>query len=587
VGSLVQVPFHGRLVRGWVLEPTDDVPPRMLSVKKVVSPVRFFDPDMLSLARWVSERYVAPLAAVLGRLSPPRVASEELQGQGVVRGADARRGGGGGTSALTQPCHTSRARTAAPFIPSTSALVEYRSSADLLRAIGSPNGLGAFVVRPAPEDEVDVAVEAVAACIASGRRVIVVVPEASPVPATAAGLLAAFGDRVGLFLGGAKRARYRMWLDIAAGCFDVVVGTRSAVFAPVRELGLILVSRESHPAHREDRAPYYHVRDVALARARAQGAVCVLEAVCASSETAAMGLTRVEPATRRWPPVEVVRPGPEGRAPRLVRALREVRRGFLFSPVPGSGIAAVCRTCGSPAACARCGGALRSEEGEVRCLVCEAPGRCASCGGADFGLRHGGAERVEEWASRAAAVPVRRLTARAVPRLPRDREVLVGGPDDVRDFGPGGLDLVGVLDADLAERRPGLTSRERAVTTWMEAIGWARPEGRAIVQATKANDPAIQSLVRGTPDRFHADERSRRAAAGFAVGSAVFRIAGSPGVDEELALLGPTTLLVSSAGEQTVCLLALEPDRVPEFGRAIRDLAARDLVSRVEAEPHL
>jgi hypothetical protein len=165
--------------------------------------------------------------------------------------------------------------------------------------------------------------------------------------------------------------------------------------------------------------------------------------------------------------------------------------------------------------------------------------------------------------------------------------VLVGGPDDVRDFGPGGLDLVGVLDADLAERRPGLTSRERAVTTWMEAIGWARPEGRAIVQATRVNDPAIQSLVRGTPDRFHADERSRRAAAGFAVGSAVFRIAGSPGVDEELALLGPTTLLVSSAGEQTVCLLALEPGRVPEFGRAIRDLAARDLVSRVEAEPHL
>ena len=102
-----------------------------------------------------------------------------------------------------------------------------------------------------------------------------------------------------------------------------------------------------------------------------------------------------------------------------------------------------------------------------------------------------------------------------------------------------------------------------------------------------ANDPAIQSLVRGTPDRFHADERSRRAAAGFAVGSAVFRIAGAPGVDGELALLKPTTMLVSSVGEQTVCLLALEPGRVPEFGRAVRDLAARDIVSRVEAEPHL
>jgi hypothetical protein len=165
--------------------------------------------------------------------------------------------------------------------------------------------------------------------------------------------------------------------------------------------------------------------------------------------------------------------------------------------------------------------------------------------------------------------------------------VLVGGPDDVRDFGPGGLDLVAVLDADRAERRPGLTARERALTTWMEAIGWARPDGRAIVQATKANDPLIQALVRGTPDRFHADERSRRAAAGFAVGSAVFRVAGPPGVEDELASLEPTTMLVSSVGEQTVCLLALEPGRVSEFGLAVRDLAARDLVLRVEAEPHL
>ena len=62
---------------------------------------------------------------------------------------------------------------------------------------------------------------------------------------------------------------------------------------------------------------------------------------------------------------------------------------------------------------------------------------------------------------------------------------------------------------------------------------------------------------------------------------------GAPGVDGELALLKPTTMLVSSVGEQTVCLLALEPGRVPEFGRAVRDLAARDIVSRVEAEPHL
>ena len=73
-------------------------------------------------------------------------------------------------------------------------------------------------------------------------------------------------------------------------------------------------------------------------------------------------------------------------------------------------------------------------------------------------------------------------TARSM--MLKEGEILVGGPDDVRDFGRGGLDLVAILDADLAERRPGLTARERAVTTWMEAIAWARPDGRAIVKGT-------------------------------------------------------------------------------------------------------
>jgi primosomal protein N' len=93
VGSLVQVPFHGKPVRGWVLGATDDLPKRMLAVRKVVSPVRFFDETMLALARWVSDRYVAPLAAVLGAVSPPRVAGEEVAGVGGGGGGGGKRGG--------------------------------------------------------------------------------------------------------------------------------------------------------------------------------------------------------------------------------------------------------------------------------------------------------------------------------------------------------------------------------------------------------------------------------------------------------------------------------------------------------------
>ncbi len=205
-----------------------------------------------------------------------------------------------------------------PRLPPLSS--SYRNGDALASALDV--GSGAFVVRPAPEDEVAVAVEAVRRCIDGGRRAIVLVPEAVPMPATAAGIVEAFGGRVAMFVGGDKRSRYRTWLDIAGGRFDLVVGTRPAVFAPLGNVGAIVVSRESHPAHREDRAPYYHVRDVALERARLGGAVCVLSAICPSSEASALGIMEVAPSARRWPPVEVVRAGPEGRAPRLVRALR-------------------------------------------------------------------------------------------------------------------------------------------------------------------------------------------------------------------------------------------------------------------------
>ena len=565
VGSLVQVPFHGRATRGWVLGPTEDLPARMLEIKKVVSPVRFFDDRRLELFRWVSERYIAPLAAVIARAVPPRVASEET-------GQDQR---------------DDRLREGSPMGDASkgAVLAAYRGGERAIAAIG--RGHGAFVARPAPEDERALAVDAVAACIAGGRRAIVLVPEAVPVPATASALLDAFGERAALFLGGGKRSRYRLWLEIASGKYDVVIGTRPAVFAPVDHLGLIYLARESHPAHREDRAPYYHARDVALARSRLEKAVCVLAAACLSAEATALGLPTVSPAARRWPPVEVVRPGPAGRAPRLVKALASTRRGFVFSPLSGSGVAQVCRSCGEPAACAVCGGLLRAAEGSVSCSVCGAPGRCRSCGGTSFGVRRGGAEEVEEWAGRAAPVPVRRLRDDEPARLPRPDEIVIGGPDDVRDLGLGDLDLVAILDVDLADRRPGLASRERSLATWMEAVGWARPRGRAIVQASRPAEPIVQALVRGNPDRFHADEMRRRQEAGLPVGAAVFRVAGAAALEDELRAFDPSTLLVSASEGRTLCLLALDPERVSTLGTRLRELAADGVVDRVEAEPHL
>jgi primosomal protein N' (replication factor Y) len=564
VGSYVRFRFHGKLTRGWVLGPTDDVPDRTLPVMRRVSPVRYFDAPMLALARAVSERYVTPLATVLGAIAPPRVAAEE-QGDVFTPAIDHR-----------------------VDVAATTGLVGYTRGAELAAAIAGADGHRRWAIRPAPEDEAMLVAAMVGTALRAGRAALVLVPEAAPVPATASAVAEAFGDRVALFLGGSPRERYRLWLRIARGEVDVVVGTRSAVFAPVRRpLGVIVVDRESHAAFRDDRAPYFHAREVALLRASLAEAppVCALMASCPSAETVALALPEVHPATRRWPKVEVVRPGTEGRARRLVDALRGVRRAFIYAPSPGYGIAQVCRSCGSPAACASCGGILRSQEGIVRCVVCAREGRCAACGAADFGIRRGGAERVEEWVRREATVPVSRPEH---PRLPSpDGEITIGGPELVRDLGTGDLDLVAVMDADRAAARPGLGARERALATWMEAAGWARPHGRVIVQSAHPSDPAVQALVRGNADRFHARERERRAAAGFPVGAAVFRVVGTEEVEAAILVHEPISLRTTGLGGRTVCLLALDPVQIPAFGAAMRTLAAAGVVERVEAEPHI
>ena len=380
-----------------------------------------------------------------------------------------------------------------------------------------------------------------------------------------------------------------MWLDIANGRYRVVVGTRPGVFAPISNVGVVFVQREGHAQHREERSPYYHVRDVALERARIEGAVCVLSGFCSSLETTTLERTEVEPTGRPWAPVEVVKPGPEGRSPRLVRALSKARGAFLYEPVPGYGIARVCRVCGEAAACASCRGAIRVRAGEVRCTVCEAPGRCASCGASDFGIARGGAERVHEWAAGVTSRRVRLAAIRSTASSPSPNpdEVLVGGPEVLKDVGAPGFELVGILSADASLRRPGLSAREGAVNAWFEAAAWARPDGRVIVQTSSPNDPAIQALVMARPDRFHRSEAARRADAGFPVGAAVFRIAGTHELESSLAALPHRTLLSAGADEATVCLLALDPSDLPAFGREVRRLAGRGVVTRVEAEPHL
>ena len=411
--------------------------------------MRFFDGPMLEVLRWTSGRYLAPLCTVIERSHPPRVASEErLPLPAEQRGV---------------------APTSAPR----------RGPATVLES-----GAATWV-RPLPGEEASECVRFVSACLASGRRAIVIVPEATPLPWTAESVLEAFGDRTVDFVGGGARKRYRTWLEIQAGRYDVVVGTRPAVFAPVADLGIIWVSREVHPGHREDRSPYYHVREVALARARIQGAACALASLCPSVETAvaiAGGGIGVSRPTRqveraRAPLVETTPPEAEDRSPRLSRLLKEVRSAALIVSRAGYGVARVCRSCGQPAACAVCRGPIVVEGGAAACRVCGAPGRCATCGASDFGIERGGVERIAEWTRRMRPLPVD-VETEGPPARPDPGRILVGTAAAVNDVPPVDLDLVAILDPDRALARPGVHAGERALATWMEAAAWVGPRER-------------------------------------------------------------------------------------------------------------
>jgi primosomal protein N' (replication factor Y) (superfamily II helicase) len=572
-GSLVSVPFHGRTVKGWILGPaSEDHEGRLLPVRKIRSAVRFFHPSMLALLRWMSERYIAPLATVIERSHPPRVASEEP----------------GGDWALPPP-------------PSPATVVTERAS-DLLSPYG---GAGALLeggtttwLRPLPRDEVDVCVAAVEACIAADRRAIVLVPEADPVPATAAAVLDAFGEAAVRFLGGDDRERYRHWLEILAGRFQVVVGTRPAVFAPLTELGLTWVSREVHPGHREDRSPYYHVRDVAMARARLHGAACVLAALAPSVETAVAvggGSIRVARPSRSLerssaPLVETTAPEAEDRSVRLGALLKRARSAALIVSRRGYGVARVCRSCSEPAACAACRGPIAIEGGRPICRVCGRQGECAVCGNGTFGVERGGTERVAEWARRISSLTVESDSKGDRHAVPGAGRAVVGTAATVKDVGPMALDLVAILDPDRALSRPGTHAGEQALATWMEAAAWAASRGsggRVLVQTRRAAHPAIQALVRWEPVPFLRAAAMDGAEAGFPPGHHVFRVTGSSELEDRLRAAGAATILTTAGDNASLWLVSVPSEAMEVFRTEILRLAGEGGVMRVEAEPQL
>ncbi len=265
-------------------------------------------------------------------------------------------------------------------------------------------------------------VRAIEAVVRSGRRAIVLVPEISLTPQTARRFEAAFGDRVAVFHSAlSQRERFEAWQACARGEVDVVVGARSAVFAPLPNVGLLVVDEAHDPSYKQESVPRYNAVAVARERMRRENGLLLLGSATPSLESYAAGvqgrihvLTLRERATAQpLPDVRVVDLRKEFEAGNrgifssaLVQALgARLERGeksLLFVNRRGSGSSLLCRSCGNAPQCPRCSVALAVHRGErlLRCHYCDyqgpIPRACPACGFERIAELGVGTERVAE-----------------------------------------------------------------------------------------------------------------------------------------------------------------------------------------------
>lgn len=385
-----------------------------------------------------------------------------------------------------------------------------------------------------------------------GRGCIILVPEIALTPQTVAQVEARFPGRVALIHSAqSAKASAEAWRRLREGRARVAVGPRSAVFAPVNDLGLIVLDEENEGSYKQDETPRYHARAVALERARRCGAVVVLAGATPSLDTyhaAQAGQHTVlrlhERVVKRPPPaVEVVdmrrereagNPGPLSR--RLLELLEETLaeggQAILFLNRRGFFTTLACRRCGEPLRCDACAITLRLHAGgggrrELLCHYCgrtgPAPTRCPACGG---GLRYlglGSQRLAAEVAKHFPEARVARLDsdspASAVERIHRGMregtiDILVGTQMVAKGHHFPNVTLIGIALAEATLAVPSHRSAERTHQLIAQAAGRAgrgEKQGTVLVQTYEPDHPAIATAIAGDYDGFAREElRSRR-----------------------------------------------------------------------------
>lgn len=614
VGCAVLVEFGRRRAVGFVMsvfeEDIDEQKAAKLKPVLSVLSESYFDEDAARLIEYIAESCIAPLSSCVHLFTPvgrsPKVVKRgdewvlKLPAKRRTKAAAAQNGS----------CGCEVAGKSDAFAPRVSAsqhleLTEgqTRALAAIESARASNSGEVVLVDGVTGSGKTEVYLRAIESCLSEGKGAIVLVPEISLTPQTVARFKSRFGDTVAVMHSAIKDTeRFDQWHSIRSGECRVVVGARSALFAPVYDLGLIIIDEEHESTYKQESAPRYHARDVAAWMARQRGALLVLGSATPSIETLYHcnkletwhRVVLPERANRNPMPaitvVDMAREFGSGSrsmfseqlADALFGAVDAGRKAVLMLNQRGFANFVLCRQCGFVPECQTCSVSLTFHE-DVGALICHHCGRrialppvCPQCSSPYLKKFGAGTQRVE-------AELARLLEGRDVRIIRMDSDTTSTRGEHARLLGlfgqPGaavllgtqmiakGLDfedvtLVGVINADTQLHLPDFRSSERTFDLIEQVAGRAgRAElpGQVLVQTYMAESVAIQAAAAYDRTRFLKDELPKRKLLGY-----------PPYV--QLA-----NILVWGADEGDVRAAAME--LAGQVDTALRDFGGRDWVS--------
>ena len=522
-GMRVTAPFGSRRLLGYVVADGVQAPPGVTEVKEILRRVDqqpLFGAEHLSMAGWLSGMYLCTLGEALAAMLP-----------------------GGRREAEVEELAWEPAAEAEILLSADQALAVERITAarDGLFYLYGVTGSG----------KTEVFLRAAAASLERGRGVIYLVPEIALTHQVVEIFSRRFGSNVAVLHSGlAPSRRLAEWGRLRDGEARLAIGARSAVFAPVRDLGLLVIDEEHEGSYKSGTTPRYHARQVAMHRARAQGAVLVmgsatpsLEAWHSIREGRLVRLTLSQRLSGGSLPEVRVRSLAGESVPLSRPLIAEIRRThdagrqtILFLNRRGFAYFFHCRSCGYEMKCRSCSVALtfHKQAGRMVCHYCgfrtEPVAACPECGSLDVGYSGFGTEKIEEELARLFPdLTVRRIDTDAVRQRGTLRgllaefrsgriDILVGTQMVAKGLNFPGVKLVGIVLADSGLRLPDFRAAERTFALIVQVSGRAgryHPDGTVVVQTYMPANRTIALAAAGRLEEFYAEELENRRALGF------------------------------------------------------------------------